>query len=47
MNKRKFKKTYECIKSARDKTDQNYDVLGSYTGRSALGGKPTQDADDL
>jgi len=27
--------------------DFNSDVLGSYTGQSKHGGKPTQDADDL
>ena len=47
MNKGKFKKTYDCIKTARDLSNQDFDVLGSYTGRSQVGEKPTQDVDDL
>lgn len=36
----------ERIEALRDKASHS-DVLGSYTGTSADGGKPVQDADDL
>lgn len=37
------------VKAARGRSKQaaRFDPLGSYTGRSAGGGAPTQDADDL
>ena len=34
-------------KKGKGKPEPKTDPLGSYTGRPAGGGKPTQDADDL
>ncbi len=47
MDSKKFKKTFDVIKSYRSMEKDQSDVLGSYTGLCERNETPTQDVDDL